>query len=299
MYMKLSDKLVSFLTIVGILVVILSVVKVNSDTYGSNSNPSSNDSQLENTPKSEYAPQTSSPKTTEDSDEAMELNSTEILDSNTHTVESVTDGDTINISYEGSITPVRIIGVNTPETKDPRTTVECFGVEASNYLKQKLEGRSVHIASDTTQSNYDKYNRLLRYVYLDGEDVGLSIIANGYGYEYTYNTPYAHQEEYKNAQREAESQNRGLWAPDACSETEAESEDRVEDEIIINSAPQATQNSQSDCDIKGNISWSGERIYHMPGQQYYESTKIDPAYGERWFCSEAEAKSAGWRKSKV
>ena len=55
----------------------------------------------------------------------------------------------------------------------------------------------------------------------------------------------------------------------------------------------------SDCQIKGNISrYNDERIYHVPGGQYYERTVIDPSNGERWFCSEAEARSAGWRRSK-
>jgi hypothetical protein len=52
-----------------------------------------------------------------------------------------------------------------------------------------------------------------------------------------------------------------------------------------------------DCTIKGNISIdTGERIYHVPGQKYYDATRISPQYGERWFCSEAEARQAGWRK---
>lgn len=52
------------------------------------------------------------------------------------------------------------------------------------------------------------------------------------------------------------------------------------------------------CNIKGNVSInSGERIYHVPGQYYYEATKISPQYGERWFCSEQEARAAGWRKA--
>lgn len=56
--------------------------------------------------------------------------------------------------------------------------------------------------------------------------------------------------------------------------------------------------SQS-CDIKGNISInSGERIYHVPGQEFYDETIIRTEYGERWFCTEDEAKSAGWRKAK-
>lgn len=53
------------------------------------------------------------------------------------------------------------------------------------------------------------------------------------------------------------------------------------------------------CDIKGNISSKGERIYHLPGQDYYSRTRIDTGKGERYFCSEAEARAAGWRRSKV
>lgn len=62
----------------------------------------------------------------------------------------------------------------------------------------------------------------------------------------------------------------------------------------------AQQVVSGSCDIKGNVSQSsGERIYHVPGQRYYAETKIDGRYGERWFCSEQEARQAGWRKSKV
>jgi len=52
------------------------------------------------------------------------------------------------------------------------------------------------------------------------------------------------------------------------------------------------------CDIKGNISVeTEERIYHMPGQEYYNETRISPEYGERWFCTEAEATANGWRRA--
>jgi len=51
------------------------------------------------------------------------------------------------------------------------------------------------------------------------------------------------------------------------------------------------------CRIKGNISTGGERIYHVPGQRYYGATRIDVLKGERWFCSEAEARAAGWRRA--
>ena len=52
------------------------------------------------------------------------------------------------------------------------------------------------------------------------------------------------------------------------------------------------------CLIKGNVSSSGERIFHVPGAQHYEETKISEQKGERWFCTETEAVAAGWRKSK-
>lgn len=64
------------------------------------------------------------------------------------------------------------------------------------------------------------------------------------------------------------------------------------------SHPSMSLSSQS-CDIKGNISInSGERIYHVPGQEFYDDTVIRTEYGERWFCTEAEARAAGWRRAK-
>ena len=54
-----------------------------------------------------------------------------------------------------------------------------------------------------------------------------------------------------------------------------------------------------ECNIKGNVSTKGERIYHVPGQKYYNDTVIQSSHGERWFCSEEEARAAGWRRSKV
>jgi hypothetical protein len=57
------------------------------------------------------------------------------------------------------------------------------------------------------------------------------------------------------------------------------------------------QEQRAGCVIKGNISSSGERIYHVPGQRYYDKTVISWSKGERWFCTEQEAVAAGWRKS--
>lgn len=129
---------------------------------------------------------------------------------------NVYDGDTFTVDYNGVETSVRIIGINTPETVDPRKTVECFGEQASSYLKNKLYGREVDLERDYTQDNRDKYDRLLRYAYLDGEDIGYDVIYNGYGYEYTYYIPYEKQSEYKEAEKDAEQSGRGLWEEGVC-----------------------------------------------------------------------------------
>jgi hypothetical protein len=68
--------------------------------------------------------------------------------------------------------------------------------------------------------------------------------------------------------------------------------------VLLFSATAASAQS-GDCNIKGNINTRGEKIYHVPGQRYYSATKISASHGERWFCSEQEARAAGWRRSKV
>lgn len=133
-------------------------------------------------------------------------------------VASVTDGDTLKISINGNTETIRLIGMDTPETVDPRTTVQCFGKEASNKAKEMLEGKKVKIESDVTQGDKDKYDRLLRYIYLeDGTSFNKFMIAEGYAHEYTYNIPYKYQEEFKKAEKDARDSGKGLWATNTCS----------------------------------------------------------------------------------
>ena len=140
----------------------------------------------------------------------------------------VIDGDTISVDMDGVTETIRIIGINTPETVDPRKEVECFGKEASDKAKFLLEGTYVSLAVDDTQENRDKYSRLLRYVYLaDGSDYGKYMIENGYAYEYTYQIPYKYQIEYREAEDRAEAGKRGLWANDACKAQEVDSPSTV------------------------------------------------------------------------
>lgn len=130
---------------------------------------------------------------------------------------SVTDGDTLKINLNGKTETIRLIGIDTPETQDPRKPVQCFGKEASNKAKEMLNGQKVRIESDPTQGDKDKYGRLLRYVYLqDGTFFNKYMIEEGYAHEYTYNLPYKYQSEFKKAETQAREQNKGLWAANTC-----------------------------------------------------------------------------------
>lgn len=129
----------------------------------------------------------------------------------------VTDGDTLHVNVDGIDEKVRLIGINTPETVDPRTTVQCFGKEASERMKELAEGKIVRLEYDDSQSMRDAYGRLLAYVYLEDEQMlNRKMIADGYAYEYTYMKPYRYQKEFRELQTLARTSERGLWNPESC-----------------------------------------------------------------------------------
>jgi micrococcal nuclease len=133
------------------------------------------------------------------------------------TVKRVVDGDTIHVLLDNNDVTIRMIGIDTPETVDPRKPVQCFGKEASNHARQLLNGATVYLEIDNSQGDYDKYNRLLSYIWMsDGRMFNQVMIAEGYAFEYTYNRPYKYQAQFKDAQRNAQTQQLGLWAPTTC-----------------------------------------------------------------------------------
>lgn len=129
----------------------------------------------------------------------------------------VVDGDTLVVLENETEVTVRVLGINTPETVDPRRPVACFGREASDAAKEMLEGQSVTLIADNTQGDRDVYDRALRYVQLeDGTDVGLWLISSGYAYEYTHRIPYERQAAYQAAENVARTSKIGLWADGVC-----------------------------------------------------------------------------------
>lgn len=132
-------------------------------------------------------------------------------------VVKVVDGDTIRVSFENKEETIRMIGINTPETVDPRREVECFGKEASARLKELINGKYVLLEADESQDDRDRYGRLLRYVWLDQmTNINKVMVAEGFAYEYTYDLPYKYQSEFKTAQQNAQLTKKGLWAEGTC-----------------------------------------------------------------------------------
>lgn len=121
------------------------------------------------------------------------------------------DGDTVFVLIDGKEETVRLLGVDTPETKDPRRPVMCFGHEASAYTKKLVTGRAVKLVPDPMQTDRDKYGRLLRYVeFEDGTTLNERLIYEGYGFAYEA-YPDSKMSYYKQLEADAREHNRGLW----------------------------------------------------------------------------------------
>jgi micrococcal nuclease len=201
----------------------------------------------------------------------------------------VVDGDTIDLLINGKTERLRLIGINTPEVVDSNKPVECFGPEASVNAEKLLAGQEVRIAADPSQDDRDVYGRLLRYVWRsDGLFYNLEAIKNGFAREYTFKKPYQYQLEFRAAQKTAQENNVGLWAVDACGKRGKKT---------VTAAPVKPSAKDNRCLIKGNISADGSKIYHLSDCPQYNQTVINEAGGERWFCTEAAAIAAGWRKA--
>lgn len=127
-------------------------------------------------------------------------------------VKRAIDGDTIELE-DGR--KVRYIGINTPESVDPRRGVQCFGKEASAFNRELVEGRAVRLEKDVSET--DKYGRLLRFVYLeDGTFVNERLVSEGYAAASPYAPDISKKDFFKAAEMKARQEGRGLWSPATC-----------------------------------------------------------------------------------
>lgn len=185
-------------------------------------------------------------------------------------VTHVTDGDTIDIGRGWRYTRLRLIGVDTPETKHPDKPIEFYGPEASAFTKQSLEWKRVHIELDT-ENEFDVYGRMLGYVFLpDGSLFNAELVKKGYA-RVIAPVPFRYYTEFKQYEREARAKRIGIW-----------SKYEVEEVAAVHESGKITGNTKS-------------KIYHLPGQAHYSRIKEENII---YFNTEEEARQAGYRRSK-
>lgn len=210
------------------------------------------------------------------------------------TVTRVVDGDTIEVDIVGQTYTLRYIGIDTPETVDPNRPVGCYGQEASDRNRELVLNQTVGLEKDVSET--DAYDRLLRYIWLGDQMVNALLVRDGYAIAKAYPPDTKHQFAFDSLQVEAQSAQRGLWGATCANATPVATHTQTPPSGSGNETCDFSGTNQSV--IKGNISSSGEKIYHVPGQNSYDETGITESRGERWFCTEPDAVAAGWRKSK-
>lgn len=203
----------------------------------------------------------------------------------------VVDGDSLEIGG----TSIRLHAIDAPEGRQTCARDGALwncGVVVTRRLTALVRGGTI----ECTQRDIDSYGRTVAVCLNGAMDLGAALVSEGLALAYRqYGRDYVALED------EARVARRGLWEGEFTPPWEWRRNPQAPalpgaaapaiQEPSEAPAPRAT----AECQIKGNINRSNERIYHMPGEPSYEATRIDTGRGERWFCSEPEAQRAGWR----
>jgi micrococcal nuclease len=127
----------------------------------------------------------------------------------TTSVIEVVDGDTIRVDLSGAETPVRLIGIDAPETDGPFTERECYGDESTSFARDTLHQREVELTFDVERT--DRFDRTLAYVWVDGSLFNEVIVREGYAMAATFPPNVRYVDRLVAAEREARNDRRGLW----------------------------------------------------------------------------------------
>lgn len=206
---------------------------------------------------------------------------------------TVIDGDTIEITGQR----IRFNGIDAAESAQRCQTASgksyACGQDAANALDKFLA------ASRPTSClfvDWDQYGRFVgNCTRADGQSVQEWLVANGNALDW----PRYSNGDFAALEASAREARRGVWQGEFQKpwDWRAAQRDQTAPSEVIQSPSFAIVGQSAACNIKGNISRKGERIYHVPGQKFYDRTKILESKGERWFCSEDAALTAGWRKA--
>lgn len=213
-------------------------------------------------------------------------NRVEVLSRSARTI----DGDTLDING----VRVRFHGIDAPESgqtciADGRRW-RC-GWQAASALAARISGQSVACR----ERDRDRYGRIVAVCRVGGTDLNAWLVSEGWALAYRrYSADYVEEE------ASARAAQRGIWRGRFVAPWDWRAGVRLDSARapVQRNMGRIVRQGTSGCHIKGNISRKGARIYHVPGDQHYEGTRISPSQGERWFCTEAEARAAGWRRSR-
>ncbi|MFP5509133.1 MAG: thermonuclease family protein [Alphaproteobacteria bacterium] len=194
----------------------------------------------------------------------------------------VIDGDTLDVGG----TRVRLHGIDAPEASQTCKTEQGRSWDCGAWVSREVRARYQGKVARCTAVDRDRYDRIVARCAVNGADMGAALVGDGLAFAYR-----RYAMEYDLVEKQAAVAGRGLWTM----QVENPARFRQQGQSSA-AAPQ--QQVAGDCSIKGNISAKGERIYHRPGQEHYDRTRINTAQGERWFCSAAEAERSGWRAAR-
>jgi endonuclease YncB( thermonuclease family) len=193
---------------------------------------------------------------------------------------SVLDGDSLKVGDR----QIRLFGIDAPERRqtclDPAGQRYRCGDAARAALAGKIAGATIRCQP----RSIDRYERWVAVCYRADEDLNGWLVAQGWALAYRH-----YSNDYVAAEDAARARRAGIWRGSFETPWDYRRQQRA--------ARQARPRDPG-CSIKGNINSRGERIYHLPGQRHYAQTHIDEAAGERYFCSEADARAAGWRRAR-
>ena len=239
----------------------------------------------ENEEEKESPEETSSDTSKEDNDSNVPDNTTIPA-----TVVRVVDGDTLKATVDGKEETIRLILVDTPETVHPSKTVQPFGPEASDFAKKTLEGKEVGLELDVSER--DQYGRILAYVWIGDKMFNEMLLEKGLARVSVFPPDVKYVDRFREIESKARQKGIGIWSIENYATEEGYNETSEKQ----NNTGSTSEKASANCDdpkIKGNINSSGEKIYHVPGGQFYDVTNP-----EEMFCTEEEAQAAGYRKSK-
>lgn len=194
----------------------------------------------------------------------------------------VIDGDTFDVGPRR----VRLYGIDAPELGQVCTNPDGAGWDCGTWVAEALRARIDGRTARCEALDTDRHGRTVARCALGGEDLGRSLVQEGLAFAYR-----RYSMDYDLDEKGAAVAGRGLHAHRFVRPEDHRRSARAERAPNVDTAPKG-------CAIKGNIGNGGRRIYHLPGQEDYARTVIRPERGERWFCSEAEARAAGWRRAR-